>query len=353
MKFQIESQNIEKIDNDCLVVGIYEKNELTPSAKKLDQISQHYLTKILKNSEMQGKVGQTMLLHHVPKLAAPRVLLVGCGKHEPLTPRDYRRIINSSIKALNAAKVSQPLLCLLEVAVAKYDMAWKVKQAIEVTGDALYQFTHYKSDKGSKPTLQVIKLFVTEKQKTLENAVKQALAITAGIDFTKDLANTPSNICNPSYLANQAKALAKKYKSIKVKVLEESDMEKLGMGAFLAVAKGSAEDAKLVCLEYKGTSKKQAPIAFVGKGITFDTGGISLKPADGMVGMKYDMCGAATVLGLMKTIAELKLPLHIVGVLATAENMPSSTATKPEDIVTSLSGQTIEIMNTDAEGRLV
>ncbi len=353
MKFQIESHGIEKSRSDCLVVGIYENNKLTQNAEKLDKISQHYLTKIIKQSAMQGKIGQTLMLHHVPKIAADRVLLVGCGKNTELSLRDFRRIIGSSIKALNESKANNALLSLMELQIVKGDMALKIKQAVEITFDALYQFTPYKSDKDKKPTLELIQFLVTEKNKSLENAIKQGLAIAEGIELTKNLANTPSNICNPSYLANQAKMLAKKYKSIKVKVLEERDMKKLGMGAFLAVTQGSAEDAKLVCLEYKGTAKKKAPIALVGKGITFDTGGLSLKPADGMIGMKYDMCGAATVLGIMKILAELKLPLHVVGVLATAENMPSGTATKPEDIVTSLSGQTIEIMNTDAEGRLV
>lgn len=353
MKFTIASGTLDKATGDCLAVGIYENNELTPSAKKLDKLSRGYLAKIIKQGEIQGKVGQTLMLHHVPGLSVERVLLVGCGKNAALSTRDYRKIIQTSIKMLNSAKMVRPTLCLTELAVVQHDNAWKIKQTVEVIHDALYQFTDYKSEKGPKVSVQQITLQVTEKTKSLDNAIKQGMAIAAGVEFTKNLGNTPSNICNPSYLADQAKALAKKYKSIKTKVLEESDMKKLGMGAFLAVAKGSDQDAKLICMEYKGTSKKQAPIALVGKGITFDTGGLSLKPADAMVGMKYDMCGAATVLGVMKAIAELKLPLHVVGVLAAAENMPSGVATRPEDIVTTLSGQTVEIMNTDAEGRLV
>lgn len=355
MKFKIESHDVDHLTPDCLVIGVYENNKLTPSAEKIDKISKNYISQLLKSGEMEGKLSQTLLLHHVPHVHAKRVLLIGCGKNPILTTRDYHKTIYSSTKALKSTKVKNALSCLTELSVADYDLAWKVKQLVEVSLDTLYQFNEYKSQKEPKCLLQQISLYLPEKTelKSCEMAIKQALAISNGVELTKNLANQPSNIATPTFLANQAKELAKQYQSITVKVLEESDMKKLGMGAFLAVAQGSEQDAKLVCLEYKGTSKKEAPIALVGKGITFDTGGLSLKPADSMVGMKYDMCGAATVLGTLKAVAELKLPLHLVGVLAIAENMPSGHATKPEDIVTSLSGQTIEIMNTDAEGRLV
>lgn len=356
MKFKVEDSLLEKQTSECLVVGIYENNQLTAAAQKLDNLSLGFITKIAKKGEIQGKFGQTLLLHHVPNISNERVLLVGCGKKDtPLPPRDFRKIISGSIKALYAAKIRNPSLTLTELTVDKYDIAWKVKHIVEATYDALYQFTEYKSNKETPHEIEQIILLVSQKNDIApaKKAIHIALAIAKGVNLTKNLANTPSNICNPTYLAKKAKLLAKKYKSLKTTVLEERDMERLGMGAFLAVAKGSAEDAKLICVEYKGTKKKNAPIVLVGKGITFDTGGLSLKTADGMVGMKYDMCGAATILGTLKTVAELELPIHLVGILATAENMPSGTATRPEDIVTSLSGQTIEIMNTDAEGRLV
>ncbi len=354
MKFKLMNEDITKTTQDCLVIGIYENQELTPSANQLDKLSQQYISKLLKTGGLEGKTGQTLLLHHVPHLRSQRVLLVGCGQHSPLSVRNYRKIIHSTITALNTAKIRNSLICLTELSVENDELPWKVKQFVEVSAAALYRFDQFKSQK-NPVILQQININLAEKTalKACETALKQALAIASGVEYTKNLANLPSNIATPSYLADQAKLLGKHYPSIKVSIVEEKEMNKLGMGAFLAVAKGSDHPPKLVCLEYKGTSKKQAPIALVGKGITFDTGGLSLKPADAMVGMKYDMCGAATVLGTLKTAAELKLPLHIVGILALAENMPSGTATKPEDIVTSLSGQTIEIMNTDAEGRLV
>lgn len=352
MKFALQSGDFNQKSYDALIVGIFEKGVLSPAAKEIDKLAKGHLSAVLKQGDFTGKLAETYLLSHVPGCQASRVLLVGCGKNQPLSDRDYRKVITQSIKVLSAYKSKHALLLLTELPVAERSTAWNIKCAIESAGDALYRFHQYKTE-NTPTTLQAIDLSVSAIHKDDKEALKQGIAIAEAVTYTKNLANQPSNICNPTYIADQAKALAKEHKNIKLTILERKDMEKLGMGAFLAVTKGSAEPPKLVCLEYKGSSKKAAPVALVGKGITFDTGGLSLKPAESMVGMKYDMCGAATVLGTIKAAAELKLPLHIVGLLAVAENMPSGTATKPEDIVTSLSGQTIEIMNTDAEGRLV
>lgn len=355
MKFTIQSGQYQPTDYDCIIMGVYEDNKLTSAAKKLDKDTHGNLTKLLKLSDFQGKTGQTFTLYNVPEISAERVLLIGCGKEKALSDRDYRKIIFSSMKALKASKATHAISTLIELPVENRNTQWKIKQAVEVSFDAIYSFEHYKTEKTPPASLKTIDLHVADSKhaKEYQTAIKQGTAIAAGVEFTKNLANQPSNVCTPSYIADQAKKLAKEYKNIKVKILEEKDMKKLGMGALLAVSQGSAQPPKLICLEYQGTKKKKAPIALVGKGISFDTGGISLKPADAMVGMKYDMCGAATVLGTLKSAAELNLPLHLVGIVASAENMPSGTACKPEDIVTTLSGQTVEIMNTDAEGRLV
>lgn len=355
MKFAIQTGNFDSKDYDCLIMGIFENRDLTPAAKKFDKESEGYISHLFKKGDIQGKIGQTLMLYHLPDLKTERVLIIGCGKNQPLSDQSYRKIIQSSMKALNGPAISTALSFLTELHVEHRDMAWKIKQLVEVSYDAFYSFDEYKSEKTAKPLPKEIALHVSETKhiKDYKNALTQGLAIARAVQYTKNVANQPSNICTPAYLANQAKILSKEYKNLKVKILEKKDMEKLGMGALLAVAQGSHNPPKLICLEYKGTPKKRAPIAFVGKGITFDTGGISLKPADAMVGMKYDMCGAATVLGTLKAAAELKLPLNLIGIIASAENMPSGTATKPEDIVTTLSGQTVEIMNTDAEGRLV
>jgi leucyl aminopeptidase len=360
MKFTIKHGDLDKQRKASLIIGISDKGELTPAAKRLDKTSHGFISKLIKQGDFKGKIGNTFLLPSVPHTDAEHILLVGCGKSLTLNERDFRRIVASSAKALNNTSATHGISYLTELDIEQAekgsrDIAWRVKQIVEVSTDALYQFHEYKSEKAPATSLKEITIAIADKKDlpACEKALKQGIAISAGVSYTKNLGNQPSNVCTPTYVADQAKKLAKEHKAITVKVLEEKDMKKLGMGAFLSVTKGSAQDAKLVCLEYKGTAKKTAPVALVGKGVTFDTGGISLKPAESMVGMKYDMCGAATVLGTMKAAAEMKLPIHIVGILALAENMPSGTASKPEDIVTTMSGQTVEILNTDAEGRLV
>ena len=352
MKYSLQTSDFAT-EKNCLILGVYENGDLTQTAKIVDKTSKGFLADRLKQSECEGKLGQTLCLYQVPHLKAERILLVGCGKKGSVNEQAFRKAVAASIKAAKASKTTSATSCLTEVEVVKRDLDWKVQQIALVTADTLYTFAQFKSEKQTPLTLKTIAIAVQKAElRSAEKALAQAEAIISGMEFTKNLANLPSNICTPTYVASEATKLAKSFKNLSVKVLERKDMQKLGMGAFLAVAKGSAEAPKLVCLEYKG--KKSAPtIALVGKGITFDTGGLSLKPADSMVGMKYDMCGAATVLGTLKAAAELKLPINIVGLLAVAENMPSGTATKPEDIVTTMSGQTVEIMNTDAEGRLV
>jgi leucyl aminopeptidase len=360
MKFTIKHGDLDKQRKASLIIGISAKGELSPAAKRLDKASHGFISKLIKQGDFKGKIGSTLLLHNVPHVEVEHILLVGCGSSLTTNERDFRRIVASSAKALSNTSATQGISFLTELDIEETkkgsrDIAWRVKQIVEVCADAFYHFHLYKSEKAPATSLKEITLAINDKKDltACDKALKQGIAISDGVSFTKNLGNQPGNVCTPSYVADQAKKLAKEYKSITVKVLEEKDMKKLGMGAFLSVTKGSAQDAKLVCIEYKGSAKKQAPVALVGKGVTFDTGGISLKPADAMIGMKYDMCGSATVLGTIKAAADLKLPIHIVGILALAENMPGSTASKPEDIVTTMSGQTVEILNTDAEGRLV
>lgn len=354
MKISVKATHPDKQLKQCLIVGIYESGELTPAAKLLDKASKSHITHLIKRGAIQGKIGQSLPIFHLPGAGHEAILLIGCGKAKTMKPVAFRKLVISAIKATSGMRISTAICYLGEVDVVDQDLAWKVKQMTESTYDALYRFDMFKSDKEpTKLNELIIHVNQASSLKACEVALRQGQAIAHGAQLTKNLANTPSNICTPSFLAQHAKELGKHHKSIKVKVLEEKEMKKLGMGAILAVSQGSAEDAKLICLEYKGTAKNKAPIALIGKGITFDTGGNSLKPADSMVGMKYDMCGAATVLGTIKAAAELKLPINVVGVIAAVENMPGGSAYKPEDILTSMSGQTIEVISTDAEGRLV
>ncbi|GAB4393864.1 MAG: leucyl aminopeptidase [Gammaproteobacteria bacterium] len=361
MDFQIHQDNIEKQRTECLVIGVYAKSQLTDSAKKLDKISINYISELLKSGDLTGKIGQTLLLHNVPNSQAKRVLLVGCGNSEGVEARDFIKIINTSLSALLATNAKEATYCLVNLNVKNKDIAWKLRQIIRCCQHNEYEFKELKTqkdtttEKNSTSKCQKLKLHI-ENNKDANQAkliIQQATAINTGIALAKNVANRPGNICTPTHLAEQAQQLGKEYK-LKITVLDAVKMKKLGMGAFLSVAKGSQEPAKLITIEYKGSTKAtDKPIVLVGKGITFDSGGISIKPSAAMDEMKFDMCGAASVLGTLKAVAELKLPINVVGVIAASENLPSGTASKPGDVVTSMSGQTIEILNTDAEGRLV
>ena len=245
---------------------------------------------------------------------------------------------------------------LTELSIKGRDHCWKVRQAVKATEHILYEFNELKSKKKKKRRPLRKLTFTVPTRRELpeaEQAMNEGRAIANGISLTRDLGNRPANVCTPTYLAEQAKELGKAYRSLTVNVLEEAEMKKLGMNSLLSVSQGSEEPAKLITIEHKGTKKTQKPVVLVGKGVTFDTGGISIKPSPAMDEMKYDMCGAASVFGTMHAVAELNLPINVVGVVPATENMPSGTATKPGDIFKSMSGQTIEVLNTDAEGRLI
>ena len=304
----------------------------------------------------RGKLGQTLLLHNVPNTIADRVLLIGAGKERELNDVSYRRVIANSIRFLRGIGAPEVVSYLTELNIKNRDVYWKVKQAVEQTRTVCYEFNEFKSGKQDKnKALRKLTWTVPTRRELVEGetAVKHGVAIANGMDLARDLGNTPANHCTPTDLAERAAQLGKSKRALKVKVLGEAEMEKLGMGSLLSVSQGSEQEAKLITFEYKGGKKGDKPFVFVGKGVTFDTGGISIKPAPAMDEMKYDMCGAASVFGTMLAVAEMGLPLNVVGVIPATENMPSGRATKPGDIFTSMSGKTIEVLNTDAEGRLI
>jgi leucyl aminopeptidase len=358
VKFSIKSVNLEKLHSACVVVGVFEQRKLTEAAKALDKIADGYISGILGKGDMRGKSGSTLMLHDVPNTACERVLLVGLGKEPELGDKGYLDAVRTIFKTLNETGAVDATLFLTELDVEDRDTAWKVSQAAIVAIESTYRFDQLKSKiEETKTHLRKVTLAMMgpasqAELATSEEALQQGLAIAEGMNVAKDLGNLAPNICTPTYLAEQAAGIAKAYK-LKATILEQKDMEKLGMGALLAVARGSRQPAKLIALEYWAGAKKEKPIVLVGKGVTFDTGGISLKPAAEMDEMKYDMCGAASVLGTITAIAKMKLPVNVIGIIPTTENMPGGNATKPGDVVTSMSGQTIEILNTDAEGRLI
>lgn len=356
MEFSVKSGSPAKQRSACVVVGIFEPRRLSPAAETLDKASGGHLSTLLRRGDIEGRLGQTLLLHHIPKALADRVLLVGCGKEREIGDKEYQRIVTTAVTCLNETGSLEAVSYLTDLGVKGRDLSWKVRAAVEVTRDALHRTDQLKSTKDDlRRPLRKLTLMVP-KRSDLPNgeaAVRQGEAIAEGVLLAKDLGNLPGNICTPSYLAKQARAMSKKYPALKVSVVEQAQMEKLGMGALLSVAKGSREAPKLIVAEYKGNKGKEKPIVLVGKGITFDSGGISIKPSATMDEMKYDMCGAASVLGTLTACAELQLDCHVIGVIPSCENMPDGAANKPGDIITSMSGQTIEVLNTDAEGRLI
>ena len=361
MDFIIKSGNPEKQRSACVVVAIFESHRLSTAAIAIDAASKKYLSNILKRGDINGKLGQSLLLHNVPGTSSARVLLVGCGKEKDLNASRYRQIVSNTINRLKLTSATDAVLCLPELNVKitskeSKDEYWKIRQSVEISQSALYEFNQFKSkNKRPKNKLRKLVLMVHDRKNVTvgERAIKDGIAIGKGVSLARDLANLPPNICTPSYLADQAKKIGKAQKSVKVTVLDEAAMEKLGMGSLLSVSQGSRQPAKLISMEYKGGEKDEKPFVLVGKGVTFDTGGISIKPSSAMDEMKYDMCGAASVFGTISAVAEMGLPINVVGVVPTVENMPGGEATRPGDIYTNMSGQTIEVLNTDAEGRLI
>lgn len=355
MDFGIKVGTPEKQRGACAVIGIFESRKMTESAKVLDKITQGYIKDLLTSGDMDGKVNTSLLLHNVPGIHFKRILLIGLGKEQEFKEKTFLGAINSIFSTLQKTAVTDVMLFLSDFPIKERANEWKICQTVIAAISSVYQFNQLKSKPENNPgKLRKILLCIDNRSELIacEQAMQQGLAIAHGMNLTKDLGNLAPNICTPTYLATQAKNLAKTHK-LKASILEEKDMEKLGMGSFLAVARGSEQPAKLIVLEYHGLSKKEDPIVLVGKGVTFDTGGISLKPAAEMDEMKFDMSGAGSVLGTMLAVAEMKLPVNLVGIIPATENMPSGKATKPGDVVTSMSGQTIEILNTDAEGRLI
>jgi len=360
MEFSIKTGAAEKQHHNCVIVGVYEGRELSDAAQALDTLSAGYISNVLTHGDLEGKLDSSLMLHQVPGVQADRVLLVGLGKKTEFAEKQYGKAVRASVKALGAIGAGDVLTTLAELPIAGADVRKKVSQLVETALDSSYRFDAIKrkpdaaEEKSVKKGIKKLAIQITAAGDVAaaESGLLDGKAIGAGVSLTKDLGNLPPNVCTPTYLAEQAQALASSY-GFTVEVLEREEMQKLGMGSFLAVAQGSEQPPKLIVLQHLKGDKNQKPVVLVGKGITFDTGGISLKPGAEMDEMKYDMCGAATVLGVFKTIAEMDLPLNVVGVIPTCENMPDGRATRPGDVLTSMSGLTIEVLNTDAEGRLI
>ena len=355
MEFVLKHNNAEKARSACQVIFVSQPRKLSASGQRVDKANKSMLSAILKSGDMEGKTAQTLLLPSTGINGVQRLLLVGCGKESEMNERSFTRIINAIATTLAASGARDAEIYPQDIPFKGRDLAWKVRQSVMLLGNSEYRFEQMKSGKPSpRNNLRKLGVNVNKKDAASTNkAILEGNAISAGMSLARDLGNLPANVCTPTYLAKQARELAKGDKRLRINVLEEADMKKLKMGSLLSVSAGSRQPAKLITLEYRGAAAGEQPVALVGKGVTFDTGGISLKPGAAMDEMKFDMCGAASVFGTLKAVAQMQLPINVVGIVPATENMPDGIATKPGDIVTSMSGQTIEILNTDAEGRLI
>jgi leucyl aminopeptidase len=355
MEFNVKRTNVQKQATACAVVLFTGDKNLSTSAAQVDEASDGSINKLIKGGDLKLKAGENSWLYPAASTGYERVLVLCVGsKRDAISDKDFRKAFEQAASTLCNSAAKDAVIYLDELTVEGRDHQWTAQVVAEKLATAAYRFNRTKSKNDNLPKIGKITLACEDAkvQRAYKQGLEHGAALGEGINLARELGNLPANICTPKYLAEQAKALADACPELSVKVLSEKQMEKLGMGSLLSVSAGSEQEAQLIVMEYKGTSKGK-PHVLVGKGITFDTGGISLKPGAGMDEMKFDMCGAASVLGTMKTLTQLKAPVNVVGIVAASENMPSGRATKPGDVVTSMSGQTIEILNTDAEGRLV
>jgi leucyl aminopeptidase len=356
MEIKIKSGDLAKLKTPCLILGVFERRKLSGPAEAIDKASDGRLSQLLAKGDLDGEVGRTLMLYELSGVAAERVLLVGCGKRKELTRAMARQAMAVAVDQIQRLHCGDALCTLTELDPEGFGVYGAIRDAALVASDRVYRYARTKEDKQAPKTpLKRLSLWISKKrdQDEAERAARHASAIADGVRLAKELGNLPGNICTPSYLADQAVDLGARYAKLRVEVLEESDMEGLGMGALLSVSRGSRQPAKLIVMEYRGDPHGGKPVVLVGKGLTFDAGGISIKPAADMDEMKYDMCGGASVFGAVQAACELDLKLNLVGLVPASENLPDGAANKPGDIVKTMSGQTVEILNTDAEGRLI
>jgi leucyl aminopeptidase len=334
---------LSQINADALLL-VLTSDHATTGDPVLDSVAKQALA----SQDWALKAGKVLYVHRPEGVKAPRLVLVAAGD---ASAKAFKAAVG---KALGEVKDR-----VTHVAVA-YGAGWALDSAhaqglVHAVSDATYVYRHTKPSAPKASALNKLTLLASsaDQSTALKAGLAQGQAVAAGVTLARELGNRPGNYCTPTYLASEAKRLGKEFKHLKVDVLDRPALEKLGMGSFLSVTNGSTEPPKFIILRYEGAGKTQAPTVLVGKGITFDSGGISIKPGAGMDEMKFDMGGAASVLGTFRAVAELKPKVNLIGLVPTCENMPSGSATKPGDVVTSMSGQTIEVLNTDAEGRLI
>jgi leucyl aminopeptidase len=356
MQFEVWTKGLATLAVDCIVLGIFEEGELSGEAQSVDSAAGGRLKKLLARGDFPGRPGETLLLPDLPGIEASRVLLTGLGAKKNFARKSWRKAWSAAMTAIGRTRITSVAVAIDRPDSKDLDDYYFGRGVAEIAGGSLYRLNDLKTGKKPKsPALQRVLAGPVRKTgiEATERGLEHGAAISAAQKIQRDLANLPGNVCTPTYLAEQARAIAKRHPSLRVQVLDETAIRKEKMGCLLAVSQGSAQPPRFIVLEHRGGKADTPPVVLVGKGVTFDTGGISLKDPPTMDEMKFDMSGGAAVIASLNLVAELKLPMRVIGLVAAVENMPGSKAVKPGDIATSASGQTVEILNTDAEGRLI
>ena len=365
MNFKLDTTSATEINTACLVIGIFEETPLQGSAKLIDQASNGALQRLIKSGDVSSDWKDSTMLHGLDGVAAKRILVMGYGEVEKFNAVRFDNVCMSAGEFLREHTTTSAHICLNELADSDEknpaaatgsenglgDPAWRLRQVAVNLSRANYRYTATKAPKEhDNEPLSSASFNADDK---MQAVLDQASGLAKGYLRSRELGNLPPNICTPAYLAEQALEIAESYRNVSVEILEKDEMSELKMSALLAVGQGSVNEPRLIVLKYQGGDENKRPVVLVGKGITFDTGGISLKPGPNMEQMKFDMGGAASVFGAFEACADMQLPINLVCIIAAAENMPDGNAYRPGDVLTSMSGKTIEVLNTDAEGRLV
>lgn len=357
MEFSVQTANPAKTETACLLVPVFKGSDLLPSVAKLDDASERLIGQLMERGDFDASLGSVLMIPFAPGLGAQRLLLVGLGEREKCQEAAYIKALDAAMAALVKLPIDEASVIFNDIPLTDRDAAWKARKVLEAAERAIYRFDQFKSTPAPAPSLTKLTLVISDAstQPIVQQGALVGNAIGQGINYTRTLGNLPANICTPSYLAEQAQQLGRESNgALDVEILDEEALEALGARSLLSVGRGSKEPTRLIVMKYTGAENAEdAPHVLVGKGITFDTGGISLKPGEGMDEMKFDMCGAASVFGTVKAVLAIKPKLNLVFIVAAAENMPDGHATKPGDIIKTMKGLTVEVLNTDAEGRLV
>jgi len=351
MILSLTNKAVPEIESPCIVIGVTEGGSLSPAAAGLDKASGGAIQRLLDSKDVATSLGKSTFLHELKGVAAKRILVIGFGKQKKLDRARYDRACLAAGKTLRDHPITDCHVCLHELEIAGSGFAWKLRQAALAIYRANYRYIATKPIKSNSPTPLVSASFQAEDK--YQTSLDQAVALGLGFHKARELGDLPPNICNPAYLAQEAKAIARDYPAVELDILQEDQMAELGMDALLGVSRGSSNSARLIVLKYAAGADDQKPVVLVGKGITFDSGGLSMKSPENMIQMKFDMCGASGVMGAFLACVAMGLKVNVICIVAAAENMPDGNAYRPGDVITSMSGKTIEVLNTDAEGRMV